>query len=531
MNYQGLIAELSPDSTIPGKQLEAIMTAFPTCWGYAAPVTDKQGKHKLLMASTRIPEGWSAKDIQDMKAELQGTPEMLEYFGKFPDNTSDVCMQPFPLLEDDKGGTTLCLFMEGDFDHWSEQDPADNLSPEYICYRNKISPLINKLETLCGGDVNRIIKELGDPVYQDILQGTFEKRGVIYFLANTGASVMIEGENDKRKDEDWGALSNEVPEVQMVTDTTVEEEQPVVELSLAEKRKLRQQNADKAATKTADTVKHELSAVQRPLNKKPATQLKDTTLAEQGIKVSLKTSTAAAPAAKGPVLIHLPLSIRTVEEALTWWKTNFGTCPNEWKHKQADSTWVPSYKAGFPYEKAAKNSVVRDQYNPDGSPKSSSKGFAALDNLATGNAPVATAVGPHPDAARPPSAANKFPVMPAAVRDKVIAEMVKLDLKGRKIMTNEEVQATQNKHSTFFAQLGNTPVEDLWRMSYEEIDRLNRTYPDFGSVWLFSLRNYQMQNWEPAEPKKEETAEQAVQQPEQELSLAQKRALRKKAAA
>lgn len=528
MDYSGLIAELSPNATIPGKQLEAIMTAYPTCWGYAAPVTDKKsGAHKLLMAATKIPEGWSAKDIQDMKAELQGTPEMMEYFGKFPDGTEDVCMQPFPLLEDDKGNTKLCLFMEGDYEHWAKEDEP-NHSPEYICYRDKISPLVNKLNGMLGGDVNKLVKELGSTEFQDILEGTFNDRGVMYFLADNGASQMIEGGNDKRKDEDWGSVSNEVPEIKEGTSSEpIEEKVPdaAPELSLAEKRKLRQANANKAAQQTAEGV-HATTATPRPVS-----NVKNTTLSEQRIRETTGTSTAI-PVSKGPFLFTLPQTIKTEAEAKNYWQTNFGTCPDMWKHKDKDGNWLPSYTAGFPYEKSAKNSIIRDKFNADGSPKSSGKGFSALDDVATGKgATPAGGKGSADHDARPPTAPVKLPLMPTAVRDKVISEITKLDLKSRTIMSNEEIKETEKKLSTFYAQLQNTPVEHLWRLSYAEIDRLNRTYPDFGSVWLFALRNFQIQNWKrPEEPKKEETVVETVQ-PEAELTLAQKRALRKKTAA
>lgn len=532
--YSGLIAELDTNATIPGKQLEAIMTAYPSCWGYAAPITDKQGHKKLLMAATKIPEGWAAKDIQDMKAQLQGTPEMMEYFGKFPAHIDDVCMQPFPLLEDDKGNVLLCLLMEGDYDHWKKEDEEShtNLSPEYICYRDMISPLVLKLETHCRGDVSQIVKELADPVYRDILEGTFEKRGVMHFLAYNGASQLIEGENDKRKDEDWGSVSNEVPEIKEGTSPEpIEEKIPETapELSLAEKRKLRQANANKAAQQTADGV-HATTATPRPVS-----NVKNTTISEQRIRETTGTSTAIPPS-KGPFLFTLPQTIKTEAEAKNYWQTNFGTCPDMWKHKDKDGNWLPSYTAGFPYEKSAKNSIIRDKFNADGSPKSSGKGFAAIDNLAKGSdfstQPVpAGGKGAADHDSRPPTTPVKLPLMPTAVRDKVISEITKLDLKSRTIMSNEEIKETEKKLSTFYAQLQNTPVEHLWRLSYAEIDRLNRTYPDFGSVWLFALRNFQIQNWKrPEEPKKEETVVETVL-PEAELTLAQKRALRKKPAA
>lgn len=532
--YSGLIVELSANASIPGKQLEAILNAYPTCWGYAAPVTDKKtGANKMLMAATKLPQGWSAKDLQDMKAQISETPEMMEFFGKMPDNIDDVCMQPFPLLENAKGGVTLALFMEGDFDHWAKEDEP-NLSPEYLCYRDKISPLILKLETMCRGDVTAIVKELADPVYRDVLEGTFENRGVIYFLADNGASQLIEGGNDdKRKDEDWGSVSNEVPEVPQVEEVKVDSTPATAkpELTLAEKRKLRQANADAAAQKTVEGV-HATTATP-----KSVLQQKDTTLSEQRLKETLNTSTTASTS-KGPFLFTLPKTIKTTEEALQYWKTNFGTCPNEWKHKDKDSNWLPSYSAGFPYEKSAKGSIIREKYNPDGSTKSGSKGFASLDDIANGKAPVASAVDPHPDATRPASAPSKIPVMPVAVRDKVVSEILKLDLKSRKIQSNEDIKEAEKKHSTLYAQLNNMPVEDLWKLKYEDIDRLNRTYPDFGSVWLFSLRNFQIQNWKilGESPKKEETVNvqqelnmKAVPEPEQ-LTLAQKRAARKAAA-
>lgn len=516
-DYTGLVAEVDAKTKIPDKQLEAIMTAYPSCWGYAAPFTNKQGVRKLQIATVKLPEGWSAKDIQDMKAQVQdGMPEMMEYFGKFPANIDDVCMQPFPLLENDKGNVTLCLFMEGDYDHWKKEDEENhtNLTPEYICYRDKIAPLILKLETQCRGDVNQIVKELADPVYRDILEGTFDKRGVMYFLAESGVSQLIEDQNDKRKDEDWGSVSNDIPEVPATEEVEVKEpeKEPEKELSLAEKRKLRQANADKAAQKTIEGV-HATTTTSKPINQ------------------ALKNSTAAAP--KGPFIFTLPKSITTEAEAKTYWQTNAGTCPDMWKVKQANGTWAPSYTAGFPYEKFAKNSIIRDKYNADGTLKSSGKGFAALDDVATGKdkGPVATPVGPHPDAPRPGPAPAKIPVIPSAVRDKVLEELLKLDLKSRKIMSNDEIKAAEAKHSTFLAQLKNIPREELWRLSYEELDKLNRTYPDFGSGWIFALRSFEMQNYKPAkEPKKEETGNEPVQ-PEQELTLAQKRALRKKAAA
>jgi hypothetical protein len=517
--YTGLIAELSANATIPGKQLEAIMTAYPTCWGYAAPVTDaKTGVKKMLMAATKLPEGWSAKDLQDMKAEIRGTPEMMEYFGKMPDNTEDVCMQPFPLLENDGGGVTLCLFMEGDFEHWAKEDEP-NHSPEYICYRDKITPLVNKLNNLVGGNITKLVKELGSSEFQDILEGTFNERGVIYFLADNGASQLIEGGNDKRKDEDWGSTSNEVPEVEApVVEAPVEE--PAKELTLAEKRKLRQQGS--SAVKPNPPGVHTVPT-------KPAIQQKDTSLSEQRIKESLNSSTTAS-ASKGPFLFTLPQTIKTEDEAKNYWRTNFGTCPDNWKHKDANSKWVPSYTAGFPYEKSAKGSVIRDKYNADGSLKSGSKGFAALDDIANGKTATTPTTSAGDGDTRPASAPAKLPIMPVAVRDKVIAEITKLDLKSRKIMSNDEIKETEKKHSTLFAQLNNTPPEDLWRLSYAEIDRLNRTYPDFGSVWLFSLRNFQIQNWKIlGDTTKKEEPE--ATGPEPELTLAQKRAARKAAAA
>lgn len=517
MDSKGLIVELAANTTIPGKQLEAIMTAYPTCWGYAAPTQDKQGNKRLTTGTMRLPEGCVPKDIQDMKAQLRGTPEMMEFFGKFPDNTDDVCMQPFPLLEDDKGNTKLCLFMEGDFGDWAKEDEP-NHSPEYICYRDKISPLVNSLSEMLGGNVNKIVKKLGQTEFQDILAGTFGDRGVIYFLSDGGDSQLIEGNNDKRKDEDWGGVSNDIPEVP-ATEEVIEEkeevvEEPVKELSLAEKRKLRQANADNAAKQTVEGVRN-TTASPKPVN-------------QQAIKSDLKNSTAA-PAPKGPFLFTLPQSIKTEAEAKTYWQTNFGTCPDMWKHKQADGTWIPSYTAGFPHEKSAKNSIIRDKFNPDGSLKSGGKGFAALDDVATGKGPTATAIGPHPDAPRHGSAPSKLPIIPSAVRDKVLEELLKLDLKSRKIMSNEEIKTAEAKHSTFHAQLNNQLREELWRLSYEEIDKLNRTYPDFGSGWIFALRSFEMQNYKPAqEPKKEETVDETVQP---ELTLAEKRALRKKAAA
>lgn len=524
MTYAGLIAELSPNATIPGKQLEAIMTAYPTCWGYAAPVTDKKtGVHKLLMGATKIPEGWSAKDIQDMKAQLQGTPEMIEYFGKFPADTDDVCMQPFPLLEDNKGNTLLCLFLEGEgFAHWAKEDEPTH-SPEYICYRDKISPLVNKLNQMLGGNVTKVVKELGSSEFQDILEGTFSERGVIYFLADNGASQMIEGGNDKRKDEDWGAVSNEIPEVKEGTSPEPKEEKPQEEkpeLSLAEKRELRKKG------KTNPPGVHATTATP-----KPVAQQKDTTLSEQRIKEALNNSTTASTP-KGPFLFTLPQTIKTEAEAKSYWQTNFGTCPDMWKHKDKDGNWIPSYTTGFPYEKSAKGSIIREKFNADGSPKSATKGFAALDDAATGKgaAPASTKSAGDSDT-RPSSAPSKLPIMPPAVRDKVIAEINKLDLKSRQIMSNEEIKEAEKKHSTIYAQLQNIPVKDLWRMSYEEVDKLIRSYPDFGAVWLFALRNFQIQNWkEPEEPKKEEAGTEPAQKPEKELTLAEKRALRKQSA-
>lgn len=523
---KGLIAELSANCAIPGKQLEAIMTAYPSCWGYAAPLkSSKTGKPVMRVAATKLPQGFSAKDIQDMKAQMEVAPEMMEFFGGFTNpDTDEVCLQPFPVLEDASGNVTLCLFMEGDFDHWAEEDEP-NLTPEYICYRDKIAPLIAKLETTCKGDLSAILKELDDPVYKDILEGTYAERGVMYFLANNGSSQMIEGGNTFRKDEDWGSTSNEIPEVQHVTDTTVEEETVTAkpELSLAEKRKLRQQAADAAAKKTVEGV-HATTATP-----KSVTSQKNTTLAEQGVKDSLKNSTTAATA-KGPFLFTLPQTIKTEAEAKKYWQTNFGTCPDMWKHKDKDGNWAPSYTAGFPYEKAAKGSVIKEKYNSDGSPRTSAKGFAGLDDIATGKTDVATATSTGDGDTRPATAPVKLPVIPAAVRDKVISDMLKLDLKSREVMTNEEIKTAEAKHPTLFAQLKNMPVEDLWRMSYAEIDRLNRSYPDFGSVWLFSLRNYQIQNWKTAEEPKKETGEQPVHD-KPELTLAEKRALRNKAAA
>lgn len=522
MNYSGLIAELGANMTIPDDQLTAIMTSYPSCWGFAAPVTDKAGAHKLLMNATKIPEGWAAKDIQDMKAQFNGTPEMVEYFGKFPDNVDEVCLQPFPCLEDDKGNLKLCVFLEGDFDHWgSEEEP--NLTPEYLCYREKILPLVNKLNNMNGGDVHKVIEELGSDVFKDVLEGTFEKRGVIQFLADYGGSQLIEGENNERHNEDWGSTSNEVPDLPKDLFSFEPTKEPVKELTLAEKRKIRMEA--EAAAKGKDNGVRATTASPKSLTQVTPPPAKEAAL-----------SSTIASHAKGPFLFTLPANIKTVGEALEWWKAQAGTCPDMWKHKDPDNAqkWVPSYTAGFPYEKFSKGSIIHEKFNKDGTPKSSGKGFAAIDDIATNKGPVATAVGPQPDATRPPAAPSKFPIIPVAVRDKVLAKLDQYDLKSRKIMSNEDMAAAEKRHSSFSAQLKNMPRELLWLLEYAELDYLNRTYPDFGSAYIFALRNFEILNYKkPEEPKKKETGEYPDKQPEppKELTLAEKRALRKAAAA
>lgn len=513
----GLIAEVDANQKIPETQLDAILGTYSSAWGYAAPTHDKKTGIKLLLTgSTRIPDDMKAKNIQEMKDEFKNIPELVEWFGKIPTDGDDVCLQPFPCLEDDKGNTTLVCFLEGDFDHWTKDDET-NHTPEYICYRDKISPLVARIAKLCNGDMDKVMEELRSKEMQDIFEGTYAERGVIYFIADNGANLKIEGGNDDiRSDHDWGSASNSIPEVEGPPAAAEPKEEPK-ELSLAERRALRQAQKNPPGVHTTDA---------KP---RPVMNQKNTTLSEQRLKDTLNTSTATPPK-KGPFLITLPPEITSEDDAKNkFWKPHFGTCPDNWKFKDPKGNWVPSHTAGFPYDKLVKNSSLRAKYNPDGSPKTSSSGFAALDNFAKGKADAPAAAGAKTDAPRSAPPAPRIPVMGANVRDRVIEDIVKLDLKSRKIMSNDEIKATEKKHSSLYAQLGNMSSDELNKMSYEEQVKLTTTYPELGHVWLFNLRTFQMLNKKVEEPKQEAGTEPAEET--KELTLAERRALRQKARA
>lgn len=162
---------------------------------------------------------------------------------------------PFLCQLDKAKGDEVAVFLTGNFEGYKVKDSAH--IDEYHCFDTFLSKKLPKLYKGAGGDIEKFLEELNDPITQQDFSNSWTNRGFLTFLASNGKQTTIYNKgNVFVQTFPWGTVSDGLNYVEKAADPPKEASKPMslLENLLAKKKNggsVPEVPAPKADTSTA----------------------------------------------------------------------------------------------------------------------------------------------------------------------------------------------------------------------------------------------------------------------------------------
>lgn len=194
MSFKGTIVFRKKDAMIPEAFLELVFKENSAFLSSAFIDTDK------TMSMDAIADH-ALSDINDAQ-ELVKDRDSIFFLGNFKE--PEESLQPFVVLENDKGEPILTAFLDGDFSNYADAKSAN--SDAFHALNKYFRPRIEKW--FKKGGLDNVLDELDDAATKEDIRNTFMGRGAILFFAVNGKHIFVQNKNPEYAEYPWGFTTN-----------------------------------------------------------------------------------------------------------------------------------------------------------------------------------------------------------------------------------------------------------------------------------------------------------------------------------
>lgn len=461
----GVITVTNPGFVAEEGYVEQALANNPTCMGLA--VHDGE---KIIISRLINP------DMETVKKLGEGTKDFQvnTWMGSFPDGFLEDDVQPFSLVEDDKGNTVVAVMLDGD---WANGGPSGSThSDEFFVAMNHLRPMLTQLHRLTGGSVKLMIEEIDGQAGNNAITNLMVNRGAVHMIFNDG-QVRTVVKNIPEKEFDWGWVSNSY---------LYSEEEPPVPVPLVKPNLLEALLGSKALLKKEPTLQVEPPV--QPAEVKPEEVKPPVVVPVSPLAIPPAPSNPSVLPGETVKLIACPREIKNPKKVQGWYKHN--------------CTHVPDNFMGYPEIAARQRGAgpVKDLQSLGEAIAQADKKTVLQDVKSTA-AEVAARTPPKlvlPKNALPPIADTKPVVqvkkttvssMPPEVQKKVVDQFLK---DTEKMVTQEGGPSVDDQRATFEERCGLKPGETFgWT-----VERLEKLLFEFPEAYLHLSCDWRKELWD-----------------------------------
>lgn len=188
---------------IPDALLTAVLKDHKSCAGVAIIGANEDYLGTFLMSDQSDGyEACTTESVQHLLSQHSDKCAVLS-FGNFPKKYDDDNVQPYVVLFDEEGQTTMSCYMAGSYD--KKAKAGTDKSPPYQVFERLILPQMLKASKANGDDISQTYKDVAsDPALAELMKLMYEGEGLITLVCNEGLVTF----GELAKGEDWGWASD-----------------------------------------------------------------------------------------------------------------------------------------------------------------------------------------------------------------------------------------------------------------------------------------------------------------------------------
>lgn len=204
---KGVIIQRNAGKVVPASYLTLAVTAHHDAIGSVMADKRSDGTPELLTAVGYTSELNLAPD--KLLTQIQGMldaakdKDVILFLGSSTTKNDDD-LQPHILLTNESGDPQVACFLVGDFNNFAQAESAH--PPEFFAATTFLRPMVKKLFTQCGNDLDKLFSELNDPVTAQNIRNSFGAKGIALFTGANGAVAGI-SQGMNAKEYPWGEVS------------------------------------------------------------------------------------------------------------------------------------------------------------------------------------------------------------------------------------------------------------------------------------------------------------------------------------
>lgn len=164
-----------PGKVMPQQMLAHVLPKFGSGTGMAVA-------EKGTLSFKAYTDAASPQAVANVCAEYPDSP-IIMVFADFPKGFKEDLIPPYHVLGSDDAPTLVCI-PSGDFGSYAKEN--SDRSEAFFAYFTYIRPKLKKIEMQCGGDIDKVMVELKDPLVRQEILNPISGSGSIVFLSNTG---------------------------------------------------------------------------------------------------------------------------------------------------------------------------------------------------------------------------------------------------------------------------------------------------------------------------------------------------------
>lgn len=462
MAHKSVIVIQKAGKNINPAYLSRVFKEYNSYMG-AALVAD--GKLMVAKNGEAPPNQAAVTEITDA---FGGTADIVFTFCKADKNILEEDMQPFELLKDEDGKTTLMAgFLDGGFQGYTI--PKSSHTDEFHCAQDFLIPKMKKLHKY-GNGLPGLLAELADPITAKDFQNAWTDKGNITLIASEGSPITFSSNNTQKTVFNWGWTSNSLGYVEQTEVPKVEKPAEVVAekpLSMLEKLKLKASGAVTGpAPKPADL---------------PAEAKTDT---------SGKAAAVLAEYEQDYEYITLPAEAKdwVNKKKVEWWTAEVGYKPDGYRDLKLKIKRKKGSKLGVLHALAVTNTK-------ENSPPADTGSVITKEEIATeaNTAPEPTLVK---DIYAKHVSSENLPLVTPVMKKKIQTEWMKnaevLKVLGedhREMFDPKLLQHFEETYAGFMDGLGLGNLEETAAWNFNMFSELAKVEPQALAVLAFNLRN------------------------------------------
>lgn len=190
---------------IPDALLTAVLKDHKSCAGVA--IIGASEDYLGTFLTSEGSDGWevpTTESVQNLLSQHKDKCALLA-LGNFPEKFDDDNVQPYVVLFDAEGNTTMSAFMAGVYD--KKAKAGTDKAPSYQVFERLILPQMLKASKANNDDVKETYKDIAsDPALAELMKLLPEGEGLITLVCNEG--LVTFGDLANTNKEDWGWASD-----------------------------------------------------------------------------------------------------------------------------------------------------------------------------------------------------------------------------------------------------------------------------------------------------------------------------------